>query len=255
VQFQTALLNNASSGLAPNDTAFAVAMFSSKDNQTVFEHYYTPDNALGVPSVTRDSIFRIGSVAKVFTVWTFLAAAGDAFFKDPITKYIPELVNVPASPAVASNVVYDDINDVRWEEVTLGDLASQAAGIPRDGKSILSTMPCQCITVFAHHKVTETFGDLSGMPAEQLAAVGIPQLDQSVLPSCGVNETSVPCTRQGILSQQANNDGRWILTTRQSSSHSCLNSIPYFLRAMHRPIATLPTLSLPTHYRISPAKT
>jgi CubicO group peptidase (beta-lactamase class C family) len=137
-EFQ-ALLSNASLGLAPNDTAFSVVMFSSKENKTLYEYYYTPEMDVGVSSVDRDSVFRIASVSKVFTVWAFLVGAGDASFNDPITKYVPELAQALASPPTDSNVVYDDINDVRWDDVTIGDLASQSAGIPRDGKLKLNT--------------------------------------------------------------------------------------------------------------------
>ncbi len=135
-EFKT-LLNNASLGLTPNDTAFSVAMFSSKENRTIFEYYYTPEIDIGVPSLDRDSVFRIASISKVFTVWAFLVGAGDASFNDPITKYVPELAQVSSGSPTGCNgsVVYDDINDVRWDDVTIGNLASQSAGIPRDGTS------------------------------------------------------------------------------------------------------------------------
>lgn len=133
-----ALITNGTLGLQSNDTAFGLALFSAKENKTLYEHYYTPPINVSVKKVDRDSIFRIGSISKVITVWSFLIEAGDQYFNDPITKYVPELSNLEASAGTNGSVVYDDINAVRWEDVTLGDLASQAAGIARDGKTRLA---------------------------------------------------------------------------------------------------------------------
>lgn len=127
-----ASLHDAKLGLQANDTAWAVALFSSKENKTLYEHYYTPPIDIGVPKVDRDSIFRIGSVSKVFSVWSFLLEVGDEHFNDPITKYIPELTNLTGANKLGVDELYNDLDSVRWDEVTLGQLASHAAGIPRD---------------------------------------------------------------------------------------------------------------------------
>lgn len=117
-------------GLKANDTAWAVAIFSAKENKTLYERYHTPPIDVGVNEVDGDSIFRLASLTKVLTVWTYLAELGDASFNEPITKYIPEL----ARTNTTTNAIYDDIDKARWEDITIGDLASQAAGIARDGK-------------------------------------------------------------------------------------------------------------------------
>lgn len=128
-----ALLGNETLGLRSNKTAFGIAMFSAKENTTLYENYFTPPMDVGVTTVDRDSMFRIGSISKVFTVWTFLAEAGDVNFNDPVTKYVPELAQVVSmSKRKDSDVLYDDIDSVRWQDVTLGQLASQSAGITRD---------------------------------------------------------------------------------------------------------------------------
>lgn len=122
---------NDTTGLAPNDTAWAVAFFSAKEDKIIYERYHTPPLDMGVKEVNRDSIFRLASVSKIFTVWTLLRSIGDCRFNDPISYYVPELAN----QRIFADVLYDDIEHVRWEDVTLGELASQSSGIARDGKS------------------------------------------------------------------------------------------------------------------------
>ena len=58
--------------------------------------------------------------------------AGDSYFNDPISRYVPELA---AAVAQCSNntVELDEVDNVHWDDVTLGDLASQMGGIARDG--------------------------------------------------------------------------------------------------------------------------
>jgi CubicO group peptidase (beta-lactamase class C family) len=44
-------------------------------------------------NVTKDSIYRIGGITEVFTVWSLLLLEGDQIFNDPVVKYLPELAN------------------------------------------------------------------------------------------------------------------------------------------------------------------
>jgi len=120
----------ASAVVRANESAWAVAVFSIHDEEPLYEKYFTPAYNVSVAQVDRDSVFRIASVSKVFSVWSFLMEVGDEHFNDPITRYIPELAAVSSTSRGA--VVYDDIDTVQWDEVTLGQLASHLAGIPRD---------------------------------------------------------------------------------------------------------------------------
>ena len=126
-EFEALLVQN---DLLPDGTAWAVALFSSKENKTLYEKYYTPPVDVGVKKVDQNSVFRIASISKLFTVWSFLKEVGDERFNDPVTWYIPELANLSRM----NDTVYDDLDQVRWDEVTLGQLASSAAGIPRDSE-------------------------------------------------------------------------------------------------------------------------
>jgi Beta-lactamase len=117
------------------DTAYSISISSAASNDTLFELHYTPPTVKnashGVQTVDANSVYRIGSISKVFTVWTFLTGAGDRYFNDPVTKYVPELKAL--APPPGANAVYDSIDAVNWDEVTLGNLASQMAGVERDG--------------------------------------------------------------------------------------------------------------------------
>ncbi|KAI1812986.1 beta-lactamase/transpeptidase-like protein [Poronia punctata] len=164
--------------LQSDDTAWTVALFSSKENKTLYEHYYTPPSGKAVDG---NSIFRIASISKVFTVWSFLLQVGYERFNDPITAYVPELGNLTGTETRGRpGEVYNDIDHVRWDEITLGQLASHAAGIPRD----------------------PTGNDLAAeLSADQVAALGFPPLDKSEIPVCGVDGfTNRACTREEALS-------------------------------------------------------
>ncbi|KAI0111238.1 beta-lactamase/transpeptidase-like protein [Nemania sp. FL0031] len=175
----TGSLDNQQLGLQTSDTAWAVALFSSKENRTLYEHYYTPP-ICGTSKVDRNSVFRIGSVSKVFSVWSFLLEVGDEHFNDPITKYVTELMNVTRADEVDNHTTsYNDIDNVRWEEITLGQLASHAAGIPRD----------------------PTFNDLAAeLGSYQASAFGFPTLESDDIPTCGIPGVNRICTRSEMFS-------------------------------------------------------
>lgn len=55
---------------------------------------------------------------------------GDQHFNDPIARYVPQLIEM--SNTSVTGVVYDDVDKVQWNEVTVAQLASHLAGILRD---------------------------------------------------------------------------------------------------------------------------
>jgi CubicO group peptidase (beta-lactamase class C family) len=75
----------------------------------------TPDSA---------TIFEIGSITKVFTglLLADLAEQGMVGLEDPLASYLPSSVRVPTRGD---------------RQITLGDLASHAGGLPRDPKGTL----------------------------------------------------------------------------------------------------------------------
>ncbi|KAK0716062.1 beta-lactamase/transpeptidase-like protein [Lasiosphaeris hirsuta] len=122
--------------ISPNTTSFSVVMFSgAKDgSDPVFlSYHYTAPGAKNSSKVTRDTVFPIGTLTQLFTVYAWLAKFGDQAWDDPITKYLPELKSVPApagEPAVA------------WGEVTIGALGSHMAGIARSSNTCVLGKAC-----------------------------------------------------------------------------------------------------------------
>jgi hypothetical protein len=127
---------NSSYGLfdSTNNT-FSINIFSTFSDTPLYEYYYTAprfsNGSVGTKTVDGDTVFRVGSISKLFTVFALLIEKGDANLNDPITKYVPELRNSPDTGTV---------NSVQWDDVTLGALASQMSGIGRDCKLLKSVI-------------------------------------------------------------------------------------------------------------------
>lgn len=121
--------------VTPYTTSFSVALFSTNqgtaaDDPFFFEYHYTApslkNSATGVQSVDANSIYRIGGLTEVFTIWSVLIEAGDGVWNDPVTKYVPELKK-------AAQEKGDGVVD--WQSITVGQLASHMSGVSRDCES------------------------------------------------------------------------------------------------------------------------
>ena len=113
--FETAAINETGS-------AFYIDVFSTETNTSIYSYSHVgsgvQDSKMG-GEMNDETIFRIGSVSKLYTAYTALVAAGLDVLRDPVTKYIPELEGNPR----------DQPNDyIIWEDVTVGALMSQQAG-------------------------------------------------------------------------------------------------------------------------------
>jgi CubicO group peptidase (beta-lactamase class C family) len=111
-----------------NGSSFSIDIFSMHEPTSLFTfHHSSPslNSSVGVKTVDSNSIYRIGSISKLFTAYLLLIEAGDVHFSDPVTKFVPEL---QAAPQALS----DDFDFVDWNSVTIGNLASHMSGIGRD---------------------------------------------------------------------------------------------------------------------------
>jgi hypothetical protein len=116
--------------ITPNTTSFSIALFAGSnyvpgpDNLPFFYEYHHAANHLDDNRLNKDSVFALGDLTQLFTVYTQLAALGVEAWSHNILDYIPELRNVSAATS-------DAIGQVLWEDVTLGALAGQMSGIAR----------------------------------------------------------------------------------------------------------------------------
>jgi CubicO group peptidase (beta-lactamase class C family) len=94
------------------------------------------------------TIFEIGSVTKVFTALLLadLAEQGMVGLDDPLAGYLPAWVRVPS---------------VGGRQITLGDLASHAGGLPRDPKGMLRRWLGNRRNPYARLSVEELYAGLA----------------------------------------------------------------------------------------------
>ncbi|OCK85598.1 beta-lactamase/transpeptidase-like protein [Lepidopterella palustris CBS 459.81] len=161
-----------SAGILDNTTtSFSINIFSASNNQSLFTYHFAApglNGSLPSGSLNDNTIYRIGSLSKLFTVYTLLAENGNVDFNQPVTKYIPELA--------AASTKYQ-INNVQWSDVTIAALASHQAGIARD----------YGVLDLANEKL-------------DLAALGLTALNASEIPTCGFDpENLKPCDREGYI--------------------------------------------------------
>ena len=141
IQNLTATFDDIESNVAEN-TSYSIQVFSTNPGPRIlFERYHTAANLSpytpGVKKVDADTVYRYGSVTKLYAVLTFLVEAGDKYFNHAITEFIPELAALSAARAGQSDE--EQLRSVDWDDVTILALASQMAGIERDRKSRASS--------------------------------------------------------------------------------------------------------------------
>jgi CubicO group peptidase (beta-lactamase class C family) len=110
--------------------SFSVGVFSTSDNDKLLYQYHHTTPAIknskqGARTVDSNSIFRIGSISKLLTMYLWLINDGDRKFHDPISTYIPALKKYSEESTGFTT---------SWDEVTIGDLAGQMGGLSRDCK-------------------------------------------------------------------------------------------------------------------------
>lgn len=81
-------------------------------------------NKSGAEKVDIDTVYRIASVSKVFTVLAVLRPKGKITLADPVTKCVPELRQL-----MKHEDTINDITTVDWDEVTIDALAGQLSDI------------------------------------------------------------------------------------------------------------------------------
>ena len=196
IQEITSTLDQATSNGSLSEISLSVQIFDASYAGPLLNFAYTADNintTLGVSTVNQDTVFRIGSVSKLWTMVLLLAEEGLWPFQEPVARFIPELREA------ASELLWDPrkrrngIDYVHWGEISIGELASHLAGIARDCMHfplfflIVNDFLLTLDAIFLDGEL-----DLSGM-ASQLEQMGFPALLPYEIPPCGNPD---PCSRE-----------------------------------------------------------
>lgn len=173
---QGLLTNITNGGLDANSTSFSLQVYSLHETEPLFTYHFAAPALSkpteGVAIVDSNTIYRIASISKLWTVYTYLITAGDASFNDPITNYVPELARY--TEMHADDLGTDDIDTVNWKDITIEALASHLAGIGRD-----SPLP---------PTVEQSF-----------PSFGLPPVPPSNASFCGNQTVPLPCDRAGTM--------------------------------------------------------
>ncbi|KAK9771000.1 putative Beta-lactamase/transpeptidase-like protein [Seiridium cardinale] len=157
-------------------TTFSVDVYSLHSEESLFTYHYTPEllsslGTSGVSVVDSNSVFRIGSVSKLWTVFLYLIEAGDDSWNRPITEFVPELAAITERNPSSE----DQVDNVSWESITVGALASQMSGIGRDSA-------------------------YSAELAGGLESLGLPNQGGNIHSTCGdPARTMLPCNRTAFF--------------------------------------------------------
>jgi CubicO group peptidase (beta-lactamase class C family) len=111
------------------NVTFSIGLFSLHDSaaQRLQYHYTAPEIANapnGTHKVDGDSIYRVASVSKLFTVFAGMLSLTDEDWNRPLSEIIPGLADFAGRE---DRSPYDAI---RWDKITPWALAAQMAGLP-----------------------------------------------------------------------------------------------------------------------------
>lgn len=108
---------------------FSVGLFSLHDPAVKQLQYHHTGSEIanarnGTHKVDEDSIYRIASISKLFTVFAGMISLTDEDWNRPLTKTIPGLVE--SAGRGEQNPIYS----IQWDKITPWALAAQSAGLP-----------------------------------------------------------------------------------------------------------------------------
>jgi CubicO group peptidase (beta-lactamase class C family) len=115
---------------ATRNTTFSIGLFSlhDPDAASMQFHHTSPEVAAsteGTKKVDGNSIYRVASVTKVFTVLAGLLTLSDAEWERPLSDILAPLSGQGSHGAA--------VLSTPWDKITMRALAAQLGGVPRDG--------------------------------------------------------------------------------------------------------------------------
>ncbi|KAL7810809.1 beta-lactamase/transpeptidase-like protein [Trichoderma gracile] len=191
-------------------TSFSLSAASQLDSSPIIDFHHTSGSlnasAGSTSRVTGDTVYRIGSISKLFTVYALLLNNGTMHWNRPVTDFVPELRNaVHGSPYQHTSV----IGPVQWDQVTVGALASQLSGIGRD-----------C-----------TSADLAVLDFSW-THLGLPSLPPQDVPICGINDGQLPCSRKEYFASYTQRHAVFPPYSKAMYSNGAYRILAYVLEAI-----------------------
>ncbi|KAK6380916.1 hypothetical protein LTS17_005117 [Exophiala oligosperma] len=188
-QLDTYLNGKSSAAAASGNVTFSIGMFSMHDPAATKHQYHHTSPGVahgssgeGTRSVDGDSVYRIASVTKLFTVFAGLVDMKDEDWNTPLTKIIPELANFTKTHEDGSPVY-----TTAWDQITPWALANQISGVARQGVAALDLL-------FA------AVGDPNAT-ATLMKEYGVPFANASDLGTCLDIDCTVSAYIQGVMGQ------------------------------------------------------
>ncbi|KAJ5375432.1 hypothetical protein N7517_007438 [Penicillium concentricum] len=182
-----------------SSNSISLQIFDANDPDALLTLSHTAaeiDTTIGVSQVDENTIFRIGSTSKKM----------GSPLQDPISQYIPEL-NQAANDLFGNSTKWDDgIDFTKWNEVTIGELASHMAGIARS---------------YAVLDLTEQ--------APMVERLGFPALPESQVPTCGAPN---PCNRKQFFKGLVQSRPIFPTSSTPVYSNAAFQILGYALEAM-----------------------
>ncbi|KAJ4115347.1 hypothetical protein NW768_011199 [Fusarium equiseti] len=103
-------------------TSFAINVFSTATNESLYSYYHAAEalnDTLSTGKLDDGTVFRTGSVSKLFTAYALLVKEGFDVLDKPVTEILPEL---------AGNNRSEPVDRIIWEDVTVGALLTHQGG-------------------------------------------------------------------------------------------------------------------------------
>jgi CubicO group peptidase (beta-lactamase class C family) len=114
------------------DLTFSVGLFSIHDPAAEsLQFHYTSSEIQNAPNGTKkvdgDSIYRVASLSKLFTVFAAMRELDSEQWERPLTEIVPAFAEY-----VKSRANTDSVYSTPWDQITPSALAAQISGVARD---------------------------------------------------------------------------------------------------------------------------
>ncbi|KAI0812997.1 beta-lactamase/transpeptidase-like protein [Xylaria sp. FL0064] len=161
---EAALVGDIEAGWPVDNTSFSIGLITHDQEESsvpVWEfHHLSPANTNGTRHLGRDSQYLIGSISKVISDYILLRSG----------------VDLDASIADFLSELRDERSLIKWEDITLRQLAGQVAGIP----------PNYGFSEYYYLK-------------DYFESLGFPHVEDDAYAPCGIIALNDGCTRQQFL--------------------------------------------------------